>query len=288
MLYADERVLSGQKSLQNQEILISHYEKYEHFIYSFAYRMVKDGDIAEVVVQKVFIKLWHSFPFALEDSTAFSSQLLALTRKTSLEVLQEGIQLNTSSAESPEWQEKGAALSNSLLHLTEKQKKLLRWFYFDGLSQYAIAKKMNIPQSTVHLHIREAIHQLKASSENEREKSHCIMIRKLPDYFNLQMPPAETEAFEQHLASCSGCQEELFEWESLTKQFPYLSELQMPPPSLKELVLTAMFGEPEPLPLKQKNWLPILAAVLALSVGANTYLTSLISKKKKSRKIIRF
>jgi RNA polymerase sigma factor (sigma-70 family) len=287
MQQMQEQNVSGQKSIQQQETLIALYEKYERLVYSFAYRITKDADISEVVVQKVFMKLWHAHPFALEDSSDFPFQLLALTRKTSLKTLQEGIQVNASVEETPEWQEKGAVLSNSLLHLTGKQKNLLRWFYFDGLSQYAIAKKMNIPRETVHIHLREAIQQLKPPGENEREQTQCLMTRKLPDYFNFQMHGTEKENFEQHLASCSGCQAELAEWESLTEQFPYLSELQKPPAGMKELVLNAVFGEPEPPPVPQQQaatWLPALAAVLALSMGANTYFASRVLKKKKSRK----
>ncbi|MBZ5199657.1 sigma-70 family RNA polymerase sigma factor [Planomicrobium chinense] len=285
MPYTDAPKKSGQESVHNQELLVELYEKYERLVYSFAYRIAKDTDIAEVAVQKVFMKLWQSHHSALKDSEDFLYQLLALTRKTALEVLKEGIEATASPEELPEWQEKGAALSNSLLHLTAKQKKLLRWFYFEGLSQYAIAKKLNIPQGTVHLHIREAIQQLRPPGEDEREKSRCIMIQKLPDYFNLQMAQTEKEAFEEHLAACIGCQTELAEWEALTEQLPYLSELQQPPAGMKELVLTAVFGESEPAPPPQQtNWLPALAAVAVLSVGANTYLVSRLAKKKKARK----
>ncbi|PYZ92443.1 hypothetical protein CR194_15325 [Salipaludibacillus keqinensis] len=68
---------------------------------------------------------------------------------------------------------------------------------------------------------------------------------KIIDYFNEQLPEKETKEFEEHLASCESCQEELKELRLLTEDLPFMSESLEPPTGMKERIFTNMFSEEE-------------------------------------------
>ncbi|WNS78411.1 anti-sigma factor [Domibacillus sp. DTU_2020_1001157_1_SI_ALB_TIR_016] len=121
-----------------------------------------------------------------------------------------------------------------------------------------------------------------------KEQHQCD---KLLDYFNRTLPEAEQTAFEEHLAACPDCQEELGELQMLTEDLPYLAEPVEPNEGMKDRVLAAVFAETktpektvtpekiEPAPVTKTQpsrkpwpWLqPLLAASLLLSASANAY-----------------
>ncbi|WP_338485220.1 anti-sigma factor domain-containing protein [Alkalicoccus halolimnae] len=113
---------------------------------------------------------------------------------------------------------------------------------------------------------------------------------KLIDYFNGQMLEEEKETFEKHLESCEECREELAEWEELSADLPFLSEVEEPPQGMKERVLTSVWNSEESTeaPVQQKAderkhslkraapiWLAgAAAAALLFSLAGNGYLLS--------------
>ncbi|MCA1030812.1 anti-sigma factor [Bacillus timonensis] len=125
----------------------------------------------------------------------------------------------------------------------------------------------------------------------------------LIDYFNQALSKHERKQFEQHLATCSECQEELQELEELTSDLPYLSEEIPPPVGMKKRVLANVFQQDmkETTPNKNKIRLskPIkntptdvqsekpgkvpwifstIAALLFISLIGNMYLLSMINE----------
>jgi anti-sigma-K factor RskA len=111
---------------------------------------------------------------------------------------------------------------------------------------------------------------------------------KLIDYFNGQMLEEEKETFEKHLESCEECRAELAEWEELSADLPFLSEVEEPPQGMKERVLTSVWNSEESTeaPVQQKAderkhslkraapiWLAgAAAAALLFSLAGNGYL----------------
>lgn len=120
------------------------------------------------------------------------------------------------------------------------------------------------------------------------------------DYFNGQLTTEEQEAFERHLESCADCQQELAEWQSLSEDLPYVSELVEPPIGMKERVLGSILGEDSPtqpvvtptpvIPMESKKprkrstsrWLPLVAAALVLSLVGNTYLGYMVQDQQQA------
>ncbi len=109
------------------------------------------------------------------------------------------------------------------------------------------------------------------------------------DYFNGHLTQTEREAFEQHLATCPECQEELAELQDLLGDVALVSEQASPPPEMKKRILDNVFAEDDNIvtpittikesetPItnngrKTKPWLTtLLAASLLLSLIGNGY-----------------
>lgn len=64
------------------------------------------------------------------------------------------------------------------------------------------------------------------------------------DYFNDQLSPQEKEAFEEHLISCTECQQELAEWHDLAEDLPFVSEMIEPPDGMKQRILSSILEDP--------------------------------------------
>ncbi|WP_019412627.1 anti-sigma factor [Paenisporosarcina sp. TG20] len=121
------------------------------------------------------------------------------------------------------------------------------------------------------------------------------MCDQLVDYFNGQLSEIDNSSFEKHVATCEECQIELAEWKALTDDLPLVSGSMTPPEGMKERVLNAVFEQEQITPItpvalkdsitsiKKKKvfpWLPALAAVLMLSVGANIFLASIVKNQQ--------
>lgn len=184
MPYTDEE-LYQRVLARDDEALELLYTKYERLVYSFAYRMVKDQQRAEDVVQDVFSKLWRDHAPFVADRGKFSSWLLTMTRNRCLDILrkvtkQQEVGLLEKDTERPsdvigdlpeqaaEWKEKSERIRDALSYLKEDQRKIVELFYFHGYSQDRISKDLDIPLGTVKGRIRLALKHLRKRLEPER------------------------------------------------------------------------------------------------------------------------
>ncbi|MGE6489448.1 RNA polymerase sigma factor [Paenisporosarcina sp. NPDC076898] len=173
---------------KDQSALEELYDRYERLVYSFAYRMTQNAQLAEDTVQEVFIKLWKDHAPYTEDKGKFSSWLLTMTRNTSLDALrkkgkQQEVGLLDKDAEQMkapidelpeqmlEWKEKGTILRKAIDRLKDDQRSIVELFYFHGLSQESISTKLDIPLGTVKSRIRLALQHLRKHLESERGMS---------------------------------------------------------------------------------------------------------------------
>lgn len=173
---------------KDQSALEELYDRYERLVYSFAYRMTQNAQMAEDTVQEVFIKLWKEHAPYTEDKGKFSSWLLTMTRNTSLDALRkkgkqqevglldkDAEQIKVPIEEMPEqmleWKEKGTVLRKAINRLKVDQRTIVELFYFHGLSQESISSKLDIPLGTVKSRIRLALQHLRKHLELERGMS---------------------------------------------------------------------------------------------------------------------
>lgn len=166
---------------RDREALELLYDRYERLLYSFAYRMTKDQQIAEEIMQDVFMKIWQGKGSAVyqKDKGSLSSWLLTITRNASIDVIRrrkpevewdprDSKEETTGVEEQVELKESNEELEQAIALLSEEQQKIVRLFYFQGLSQRKIAESCDIPLGTVKGRIRLALKKLKEHLSRER------------------------------------------------------------------------------------------------------------------------
>ncbi|GGF14640.1 DNA-directed RNA polymerase sigma-70 factor [Halobacillus andaensis] len=167
---------------RDKEALELLYDRYEKLLYSFAYRFTKDTQMAEEVMQDVFLKLWRGKGAGtyVRERGKFSSWLLTITRNGSIDLLRK------KKVKEVEWhnrdslhedlpgvekeiedKEERDALRKAIHTLPDSQQRMICLFYFQGMSQREIAEKCDIPLGTVKGRVRLALKKLRENLEKE-------------------------------------------------------------------------------------------------------------------------
>ncbi|MDQ0219725.1 sigma-70 family RNA polymerase sigma factor [Peribacillus cavernae] len=165
--------LYEQVHLGEKQALEKIYDRYEKLLFSLSYKITGQKELAEEVVQEVFIKLWTKKGIYSASKGKFSSWLMTMTRNTSIDQLRKRKEIpsdfeygeipseNPSVENLVEWKEEGSMLRQAISELGAEQQKMVDLFYFKGLSQQHIADEFDIPLGTVKGRIRLALKHLK-------------------------------------------------------------------------------------------------------------------------------
>ncbi|KAA0544602.1 sigma-70 family RNA polymerase sigma factor [Bacillus sp. BGMRC 2118] len=182
MIENDDKVLYVRVLEKDKQALELLYERYEKLLYSFSYRLTQDQELAEEVVQEVFMKLWKGLGKYDDSKGKFSSWILTVTRHSAIDLIRKRnrettVELDTDDTipskeatveEQVEWNEKGNTLRKALSSLKEEQQKVINLVYFKGLTHQKISEECNIPIGTVKGRLRLALRHMKSYLETER------------------------------------------------------------------------------------------------------------------------
>lgn len=158
------------------------YARYSSLVYSAALRVVRDPQIAEDMVQEIFLRLWRKPERYTATRGKFSTWLTSVTRNRAVdEVRSRGRRFRHETA-SPEEQERElpgpdaddpaltAELSDqrrliltALSRLPPEQRQTIELAYFGGLTQQEIAERLGQPLGTVKTRIRLGMQKLRAA-----------------------------------------------------------------------------------------------------------------------------
>ncbi len=155
------------------------YQRYSQGLYSLAYRMVSDYQIAEDLIQETFLRVWrHAATFSAQAGSV-RGWLFAILRNYAVDYLRKQRQRTTPKevplgdiefderfALADTWEEvwhreEQAQLREALAHLTEKQRMVLELSYFQGYTQIEIAALCKMPLGTVKSSMRLGLQALK-------------------------------------------------------------------------------------------------------------------------------
>lgn len=150
------------------------YDNYSGAIYGVIHRIVRKEEIAEEVLQDVFLKLWDKF--ASYDATKGKlftwmvnvARNQAIDKTRSREIINEqktsGIENLVSRIDNEEYIEQkidGIGVKDILKNLSEDQRFVVDHLYLKGYSQSELAEEFNIPLGTVKTRLRLAMQQLR-------------------------------------------------------------------------------------------------------------------------------
>lgn len=159
------------------------YDKYSALVFSVSLRVLHDAQLAEDVVQEVFLRLWRQ-PASFDPGRGrFISWLMSVTRNRALDELRRVSRRNRSEdheedESSPldalatsdrmddpalgvELQEQREAVRTAMTRLPPEQRRAIELAYFSGLTQAEISDVTGDPLGTVKTRIRLGMRKLR-------------------------------------------------------------------------------------------------------------------------------
>jgi RNA polymerase sigma factor (sigma-70 family) len=150
------------------------YDKYSGAIYGTICKMISNTNIAEELLQDVFVKVWKNIDKYDQSKGSFFTWMLQISRNTCIDYLrtrQHKMQLSTSTQVE---RDESTASTNELHYNTEntelrglafklehKYRQVIDLVYFWGYSQEEVSQLLDIPLGTVKTRSRAGLQQLR-------------------------------------------------------------------------------------------------------------------------------
>ncbi len=159
------------------------YQRYSRILYSLAYRMVADHQIAEDLIQDSFLSVWKRATSYSPQSGAVRSWLISIVHHRTIDYLRavrrrsnlkettwEEADLDEKSAFPDVWDEawrsiQSAQVRAALMNIPTEQRMVIELAYFQGWTHSEIAEGCQIPLGTVKARMRLGIMHLKRALE---------------------------------------------------------------------------------------------------------------------------
>jgi RNA polymerase sigma factor (sigma-70 family) len=169
--YNEAELLDGLQSHDEQAFSYL-YDRYSKALFSVILQIIPQQEIAEDVLQEVFLKIWQNIGSYDKAKGRLYTWMLNIARnqaidrtrskefnnRTKTTELSETVYNRGQTADA---NINDVGLKNTLSNLPEESRKLLELAYFQGYTQEEIAKILNIPLGTVKTRIRAIIIQLR-------------------------------------------------------------------------------------------------------------------------------
>ncbi len=150
------------------------YDAYAGMVYGVVLKMIRDEELAQEIVQNVFLRLWKNIDKYDEAKAKISTWIINIARNRIIDEIrsenfknqQENQSLDYSVNEgelggSTEMKVNAIGLKSMINKLRSEQKLLLELVYFGGYTHEEAAKELNIPLGTVKTRIRSSILELR-------------------------------------------------------------------------------------------------------------------------------
>jgi len=156
------------------------YHRYSRILYSLAYRMVADHQVAEDLLQEAFLAVWRRATSYSPQSGAVRSWIVSILHHRTIDHLRsvrrrsvlmkettwEEIETDEHAAFPDVWDEAWRSVQSSqvrtaLMQLPAEQRLVIEMAYFQGWTHSEIAEGCQIPLGTVKARMRLGLHRLK-------------------------------------------------------------------------------------------------------------------------------
>ena len=141
------------------------YDRYVNLIFSIAYNILGDQNLAEEVTQDVFLKIWYKIDRYNPALSQVNTWMSRIARNRSIDVLRKNKHINHqvrwSEAEPRENPDANMRVRSALAQLPEEQRAVLALAYFKGMSQREIAEELGEPLGTVKTRVRLGMQKLR-------------------------------------------------------------------------------------------------------------------------------
>lgn len=150
------------------------YDHYSGALFGVINRIIRKEEIAEEVLQDVFLKIWDKIEAYNPDKGRLFTWMLNLARNQAIdkarskEIKQDtktgNIDNIVSSIDKQDFVEQrtdSIGIKNILMSLPDEQKFVVEYLYFKGYSQSELAEQFDIPLGTIKTRLRLAMTQLR-------------------------------------------------------------------------------------------------------------------------------
>jgi RNA polymerase sigma factor (sigma-70 family) len=156
---------------KNQESFSDLYDSYSRALYGVTFKMVNDNEVAEDILQEVFIKIWeHIDKYDASKGTLFT-WMINITRNTCRDyfrskhyqiqklVSENSFENMNTDNKNPHvtYQDENYELNELTQRLEPKYKEIIDLVYIFGYSQEEVSKMLDLPIGTVKTRSRTAI-----------------------------------------------------------------------------------------------------------------------------------
>ena len=157
----------------DQDALAMLYERYSRAVYSFSLRIVGDAQVAEEILQEVFVRAWHQGGSFQSARGSLITWLLSITHNLSIdEVRRRKRRPQKAESEEPEallatlpdagldveeevWLSSlRISIQDALQQLPAAQREAIELAYFQGLTQREVAETLGEPLGTIKTRMR--------------------------------------------------------------------------------------------------------------------------------------
>jgi RNA polymerase sigma-70 factor, ECF subfamily len=161
---------------RDPQALAELYDRYGRLAYSLIVRVVRDGALAEDLVQETFLRVWNRAQGFDAQRGALGPWLLAVARNRAIDYLRSASGRERNALELEEVDhpslytdmerdilasDKARMIRAALEKLAPKQREVIELAYFEGLTQTEMAERMGQPLGTVKTWVRTALKNLR-------------------------------------------------------------------------------------------------------------------------------
>lgn len=162
--------------LRDESALAILYDRYSGLVYTLALRVVGDRDLAEEVMQDVFLRCWHGTEQYDPTRGTLPGWLLGIARNRAIDVVRSR-QHQARLREREPLPEPGPheigvpdraeeillreMVSQALTELSAPQRAAIELAYYGGLTQAEVATQLGEPLGTVKTRIRDGLRRLR-------------------------------------------------------------------------------------------------------------------------------
>ena len=170
LTYSEAELLQSLQS-HDQQAFSFLYDRYSKALFSIILPIIPQQELAEDVLQEVFVKIWQNIQSYDETKGRLYTWMLNIARNLSIDRTRSKyfnnrsktteLSENVYNVRQVEIRMDDVGLKKTLSNLPEENRRLLELAYFQGYTQEEISKILNIPLGTVKTRIRSTIIQLR-------------------------------------------------------------------------------------------------------------------------------
>jgi len=156
---------------RNEKAISLLYDHYADTLYGVAYKVVKNEDLAQDVVQESFVKIWKKSDSYDPAKAKLFTWLFRITRNTAIDKLRSAsnktdkeIQIDVSdvynvgvSSIRPEFLD----VKQHLDKIEPKYKEVLEALFFEGMTQQEASDELNIPLGTIKSRLKIGLREMR-------------------------------------------------------------------------------------------------------------------------------